>query len=892
MKNNSIAITITAVDGGFTSTIGKATSGLKAFQSGVRNWTDEAKKLDSGLAGIAGRFAALFGGISTVAFAKSVFDAGLVVDRLDRSFAAITGSAAAANREMEFVKETSNSLGLEISSTANAYKSLMAAAKGSTLEGKDTREIFLGIAEAAAVLNLSSEQTEGALIAIGQMISKGNVQAEELRGQLGERLPGAFQIAAKAMGVSTSELGKLLEQGKVTAEDMLPKLAKALREQYGKAALEAGNSATAGVNRFQNAWLDFRATIANSGFMDVVTGKIRDLTDALNDPAVQQSAANLTKTFMDMAEATLQFAINHGEAIVKATAGIVALSALSRAAHLLTGIWKGLNAAMLITTGLGLIPYLARLNASLALTRIAALGVSGALGAAAGGALAFTAGLNIGEQIYKQTDEAEVALAKLRHEIDLTAAKYRQFASFTPASQETLFSMSERDLESYKQKLEGAFRYQSAVVSSLFAASREKNFWGQQTAEAQRAQVEYTAAKSRLGEIQEAMKSYGTAAEQMHRKAAEAGKSSAAAEKEAKTKSLEEIKRAYQEYATTVKRLQDEIAGKERSLAATLREMSRSGMKDFSAWKDRKKEAEEYLSSAKKAQQAGVEALKAGDQVAAEKAFASAREYAEQAERSFQSLNTEVVQDGKTMVTVQQGMKTAMDGVKSAGALGIEVMKQQEAAAKAAADAANEASGWKLGEAFTNAGKEAKALADVSETFQKSWQTAFVAMGVDAAAEIDKIDHLLNNLSKDRYIKVHVQEVQAKALGGVVHRLARGGSLPGYGGGDRVRALLEPGEFVVRKEAVAKYGLDYLYALNTMRLNDIDMIRARIGGLIDEVPFRQGFQTGGAVQGSQGKTINVSFNLPVQGPPIPFKMDSRFVNELFRQMKAMHRGRS
>lgn len=892
MGNNTIAVVLAADDRRFTSAIGRATAGFKAFQTGIRSLSDEAKRLDSGLAGIAGRFAALFGGISTVAFAKSVFDAGLIVDRLDRSFAAITGSSAAANREMEFVKETSNSLGLEISSTANAYKSLMAAAKGSTLEGKNTREIFLGIAEAAAVLNLSSEQTEGALIAIGQMMSKGNVQAEELRGQLGERLPGAFQLAARAMGVTTAELGKLLEQGKVTAEDMLPKLAKALQEEYGKAALEAGNSATAGVNRFQNAWLEFRATIAKSGFMDVVTGKIRDLTAALNDPAVQESAANLTKTFMDMAEATIQFAANHGEAIVKVTAGIVALSALSRTAHLLVGIWKGLNAAMVITTGLSLIPYFTRLNASLALTRIAALGVSGALGAAAGGTLAFTAGLNIGEQIYKQTDEAEVALAKLRHEIDLTAAKYRQFASFTPASRETLFSMSERDLESYKQKLEGAFRYQSAVVSSLFAASREKNFWGQQTAEAQRAQVEYTAAKSQLGEIQEAMKSYGTAAEQMHRKAAEAGKSSAAAEKEAKTKSLEEIKRAYQEYATTVKRLQDEIAGKERNLAATLREMGRSGMSEYSAWKDRKKEAEEYMTAAKKAQQAGSEALKAGDQAAAEKSFSLAREYAEQAERSFQSLNAQVVQDGRTIISVQQGMKTAMDGVKSAGTLGIEVMKQQKEAAKAAADAANEAAGWKLGEAFTKAGKEAKVLAETSETFQKNWQTAFVAMGEDAAREIDKIDHLLNDLSKDRHIKIHVQEVQAKAMGGVVHRLARGGSLPGYGGGDRVRALLEPGEFVVRKEAVAKYGLDYLYALNTMRLKDISMIRARLGGLIAAPPYNRRFQAGGAVRDYPEKTINVSFNLPVQGPPIPFKMDTKFVNELFRQMNAMHRGRS
>lgn len=49
--------------------------------------------------------------------------------------------------------------------------------------------------------------------------------------------------------------------------------------------------------------------------------------------------------------------------------------------------------------------------------------------------------------------------------------------------------------------------------------------------------------------------------------------------------------------------------------------------------------------------------------------------------------------------------------------------------------------------------------------------------------------------------------------------LTPAGKIPGYGGGDRVLAILEPGEFIVRKEAVAQYGIDYLHALNSMRLN-------------------------------------------------------------------------
>ena len=64
------------------------------------------------------------------------------------------------------------------------------------------------------------------------MISKGKVQAEELRGQLGERLPSAFQLAAKAMGMTTAQLDKFMADGKLTAEDLLPKLGIVQGQSY------------------------------------------------------------------------------------------------------------------------------------------------------------------------------------------------------------------------------------------------------------------------------------------------------------------------------------------------------------------------------------------------------------------------------------------------------------------------------------------------------------------------------------------------------------------------------------------------------------------------------------------------------------------------------------
>lgn len=119
--------------------------------------------------------------------------------------------------------------------------SLSAATRGTALEGQATRDIYESVSKAMATLGRSSEDTEGALLAISQMVSKGTVSMEELRGQLGERLPGAFQLAAKAMGVTTQELDAMISSGGVAATEFLPKLAQALKDILALAArIDAG----------------------------------------------------------------------------------------------------------------------------------------------------------------------------------------------------------------------------------------------------------------------------------------------------------------------------------------------------------------------------------------------------------------------------------------------------------------------------------------------------------------------------------------------------------------------------------------------------------------------------------------------------------------------------
>jgi len=192
-----------------------------------------------------------------------------------------TGSAEKAREEFEFIEEEADRLGLSLQKVSEDYAKLTAATKGTSIEGAQTREIFLATAEAAGALGLSADETRGALNAFQQMVSKGNVQAEELRGQLGERIPGAFIMAARAMDISTQELNKMLEQGQVLAEDLLPKLAKEMRETYGEQALVGAEKMTGQINRLETSFFNFRKELLNSGGRDAIIKFLEAASEAM-----------------------------------------------------------------------------------------------------------------------------------------------------------------------------------------------------------------------------------------------------------------------------------------------------------------------------------------------------------------------------------------------------------------------------------------------------------------------------------------------------------------------------------------------------------------------------------------------------------------------------------
>ena len=90
--------------------------------------------------------------------------------------------------------------------------------------------------------------------------------------------------------------------------------------------------------------------------------------------------------------------------------------------------------------------------------------------------------------------------------------------------------------------------------------------------------------------------------------------------------------------------------------------------------------------------------------------------------------------------------------------------------------------------------------------------------------------------------------------GGIIEGL-NGGQLGGYGGGDRNLALLEDGEFILRKEAVNKFGTSALEKLNSM---SVELPKFATGGSVGGVSLPAGI----SANNSTNDTTNINFKMP------------------------------
>ena len=204
------------------------------------------------------------------------------------------------NNAQKFLAQTSQDLAIPQDVIVRQFTALTASVTGAGMSVKDAEEVFLSIASGIRGTGGSLEDMKSAMVATAQLFSKVKVSAEELRQQLGERLPGAFTLFAKSMDMTPAQLDKALEQGKVTLEDFLG-FSKLLFNEYGEnAKILATSPAAAGdrlATEFSNFKDNFGGLFANIGalFQDQTTNTLKFFNK--NKDIVKKSITDIVNIF-------------------------------------------------------------------------------------------------------------------------------------------------------------------------------------------------------------------------------------------------------------------------------------------------------------------------------------------------------------------------------------------------------------------------------------------------------------------------------------------------------------------------------------------------------------------------------------------------------------------
>ncbi len=272
------------------------------------------------------------GGIGLSNLVSRFVDVARETNRVTTALKNVSGGLAKYADNQRYLLDMAKKYGLEINALTGNFAKFTAAASVSGMTIQEQKKIFESVSRAVTAFGMSADDSNGVFLALSQMMSKGKISSEELRLQMGERLPIALQAMAKAAGTSVAGLDKLLKQGKLMSKDVLPKFAEALNEMIPNIDLD--NLETS-INRLKNTftevvnstgvqstykslvdWLAKTIASAAENTVNIVIGALALITGAIANHAVKwwtsissttsMIEANVAKTNTLLVQATQQ----------------------------------------------------------------------------------------------------------------------------------------------------------------------------------------------------------------------------------------------------------------------------------------------------------------------------------------------------------------------------------------------------------------------------------------------------------------------------------------------------------------------------------------------------------------------------------------------------------
>lgn len=181
-------------------------------------------------------------------------------------------------QSLRFVSELAEKYGTDLIGTTDAFAKFKAAAGSMGVVAQEQEHIFANISKAMASFGISGGEASLTMTAITQMMSKGKISSEELRSQLGERMPIAMQAMANAAGVSLAQLDKLLKEGKLRSADIMGKFSDELAKLSGDISTDNLESS---LGRLKNAFTSIADDLHIYDHFKTAVDKVKELLDYL-----------------------------------------------------------------------------------------------------------------------------------------------------------------------------------------------------------------------------------------------------------------------------------------------------------------------------------------------------------------------------------------------------------------------------------------------------------------------------------------------------------------------------------------------------------------------------------------------------------------------------------
>ena len=242
------------------------------------------------------------------------------IQKLRIALKGVTKDQETYQKGLKIISSTSRRLNVPIAASTKQFTTLSASVLGAGGSIEQAEVVFTGVSNAIKATGGNAEDVQSAIRAMSQIFGKGKVSAEELQGQLGERLAGAVVKFAEANGSSLQKLQKDLRDGTVGLDQVI-KFAKKLNTDFAQTATDIANSSADAGQRlkttmqllklaigetvqpmgaaFQRSFSDMTLAMLDSkGAMMAINGTLRILGSAVY--SVVEGVRFLIRTLIDL----------------------------------------------------------------------------------------------------------------------------------------------------------------------------------------------------------------------------------------------------------------------------------------------------------------------------------------------------------------------------------------------------------------------------------------------------------------------------------------------------------------------------------------------------------------------------------------------------------------